>query len=222
MILMNVVEKKNMKEMINAFYKWKQNMKNKKGKHSSVMLKIHKKKLNFGVWKHIEDEIRDSEKAIEKLKRRIIILKNEVLYGYIEKDKAITEYTTLRTNIVDESERLKLMYDYYIENVDNLENEMEVQKLQKEYNENLISLKNKMKLSSSSNDEPSKRKQIVTEMVQLSMFLTNLSNTIRAVKYPTIEITSDQGLSVKPYIMENMFRAYKTRNTVLISSSSNK
>jgi hypothetical protein len=219
-MLMTEEDKENMKEMMDAFYKWKQNSNETDETDENVMIKLANKRLNLGVWKHIEDEIRDSEDAINKLKTRIIILKNEVLYDYIGKEKAIAEYTKLRTELVDESDRLKLMFDYYIEKVDNLENELKVQNLQKEYNENMVSLKNKMKLSRNMVDSSSKRKNNITEIVRLSMFLTDLSEKIRNLKYPTVFY--EDGLIVKPYIFENMFRAYKNRQTVLISSFDNK
>lgn len=212
MILATSKEKTDMKDLIELYYSWKVSG-SKNVKNTTVMTKLQSGKLNFGIWKHIAEEINTCEQLLEKVKKRIIILKNQVLFEYITKENAIQEYTQLRQSLVDENEKLKEMYDYYIQNVDNLENELEVQRLEKEYNENLILLKNKMKLVSES--DKTKKIKLVTETVRLSMFLTNLSETIRSLKYDTVYVDKN-GINTQKCRLENLFRMYKSDSTAVI------
>jgi hypothetical protein len=225
-MILNNEEKEKLLIVMSSYYQWlnkgkKDNQGNKdnqgkKDDNDNVELfrKIAKGEKTFGEWKLINTEMEESEKRIEDMKREIIFLKHNVLYNYIDKEKAIKRFVDVKKELLEENETLKATYDDYFTNVEMIEKESELMKFQKIYNENIIVYKNKMKMALVS--DLKKRQQLVKECVKISMFLTDLSEKIRLLKYQKVEVDEEHGIRVEAISLEKRFRVYKSENMIEI------
>lgn len=207
-------EKENLLVVMSSYYQWLKSKGNKDEDNVELFKKISKKEKTFGDWKLINSEMESSEKRIELMKEEIIFLKNNVLYSYIDKEKAIKRFVEVKNLLLEENEILKEAYDYYFTNVEIIERETETLKLNKLYNENLIVYKNKMKIALVSDSK--KRQQLIKECVKLSMFLTDLSEKIRLSKYQHIDVDAENGIRLQSIMLEKRFRVYKTEKMIEI------
>jgi DNA transporter len=215
-MLLNNNEKANLLVTMNRFYQWQKQGRNKHDKNAELFQDICKGKKNFGNWKSIYDEMKESENKIENFKQDIIFLKNNVLYNYDNKEKAIKTFVDLKTELLKENENLKSLYDYYFTNVEMIANETDVQKLTKLYNENMLVYKNKMRIANVS--DLKKKQKLIAESVQLSIFLNNLSEQIRAKKYQVVYVLKENGINLKPLALEKTFRVFKDDNFIQFAS----
>jgi hypothetical protein len=212
--MLNDEDKGKLLIVMSNYYQWLKNGRSKKDVNVELFEKVQRGEKTFGEWKLINDEMEESEKRIEDMKQEIIFLKNNVLYSYIDKEKAIKRFVEVKTELLQENEKLKATYDDYFTNVEIIEKETETLKLSKLYNENLIVYKNKMKIALVSDTK--KRQQLIKECVKLSIFLTDLSETIRLSKYQKVDVDEDRGIVIHPITLQKRFRVYKTERMIEI------
>jgi hypothetical protein len=209
-------EKHAMQKFIVEYYNNRKKTKSQKTKsidNSDLYDKLDKNILHFGKVSHIKEDIRVIEDSIEKLKLDIISLKNNVLYKYITKDVAVKMFEELKDNLISQNESLKPLYEYYFAHVENIETVYEIEKLEKIYDENYIYYMNKMRIAAISDTK--KKDKLISEAVQLSVFLSQMSMDIRKLKYDNIFI--EPGAIVYQQIATDKFyRIHSDDKTVSI------
>lgn len=208
------LESNKLKAIITDYYqsKSKSKTKGKSEAKKEIFRKLDDGTLNFGEFREIVDEINRIERNVSDRKLQIIVLKNNVLYGYISKEKAMHEFEALKEDLLTLNDALKALYEYYFTEIEVVEKGYQIEKLQQLYNENYIYYKNKMRLMKKSDDV----NKLVAESVKLSMYLTKLSEEIRTMKYDEVFVDEIDGLVTQDIALERRYRYFKNNQTVQI------
>jgi hypothetical protein len=115
------------------------------------------------------NDLHDLEETIEKTKVSIIKLKNDVYYGYVDKSNAYSQFEVFRNSLIENTELLSETYKTYI---DLTAESVELPKLEKEYLENLILYKTKLKVAEKADHKL--KKKLVAEAVRIAFYLQQL------------------------------------------------
>jgi len=125
--------------------------------------------------------IQSVEEKIRSVKDKIIVLKNDVLYGYEDRYKAMSLFEIYKKSLIEYSEQLNNLFQQYFQKMETESHHVKILSLEKEYMENLISYKQRLKTAEKT---PFKqRKKIIKEAVKLNLHIEFLASQIRELKY---------------------------------------
>ena len=123
-------------------------------------------------------ELRETQQTIENIKCSIIRLRNDVLYGYVDKSKAYTLYDIFRKNLIDKSKHLEHLFEDYVKSSTV---SIDLPKLEKEYGENMILYKTKLQIASKA--DHALKKKMVVEAVGIARHMQELHKNIYKLKH---------------------------------------
>ena len=101
-------------------------------------------KIYTGKMTNYMDTIRNYEKILNQLKLKVILFKNDILFGYITEKNIATKFETLKLSIDKTSLELQIIRELYMKNVDNYENYEELCKQEQKYYNYIETLKTKI------------------------------------------------------------------------------
>jgi len=94
-------------------------------------------KINLGVTFNITDDIRQDEEKIKEYNNEIIRDKNDLLFGYITPQQAVTRFDSIKEDVADATKIYEFTLDQYLNVVDNPEKKEELKNLKIEFYNNL-------------------------------------------------------------------------------------
>jgi hypothetical protein len=94
-------------------------------------------KINLGATFNITDDIRQDEEKIKGYNNEIIRDKNDLLFGYINAQQAVTRFDSIKEDVADATKIYEFTLDNYLNVVDNAEKKEELKKVKLEFYNNL-------------------------------------------------------------------------------------
>jgi len=175
-------------------------------KQTPCALKID---INVGYCNSLQEDLKEVETLIRNIKNDIIYDKNNAMFGYILKDKALKNFEIFKSSISEYTDRLKTnieQYDFIINNK-NIKNE--ILKLEFEVNVDIEQIKSLINTSNNTNNT-----QFVIDAVELYQHtlkpkLDNLMNL--KYKYNFLEFNETDKtyqLFQLPHSIETFERCY--------------
>jgi hypothetical protein len=93
--------------------------------------------INLGIVENIRDSLQNDEEILNKHKRDIIVDKNDLLFGYISPEQAVSRFDLLKESVTEDTK----VYEFTLQSlqsiVDNDEKKEELLKLNTEFYNNL-------------------------------------------------------------------------------------
>lgn len=94
-------------------------------------------KINLGIIFNITDDIREDEKNIKNYNNEIIRYKNDLLFGYITPQQAVSKFDYIKEEVADATKMYEFTLDQYLNIVDNSEKKEQLKTLKLEFYNNL-------------------------------------------------------------------------------------
>jgi hypothetical protein len=132
--------------------------------------------INAGVTYNILDHIKELEKDIEQYKNEIIEYKNQLLFGYINSERAVDNFDRIKDAINDTSFLLNINYERFFDIVDNKVTNNEISKLKEEMYLLINVIKENIKKFNSTNNIQFVRDSVDIYINQLELKLKDLLN----------------------------------------------
>jgi predicted NAD-dependent protein-ADP-ribosyltransferase YbiA (DUF1768 family) len=149
-------------------------------------------KIYTGKMTNYMTQIRNYEKIISDLKIKVILFKNDILFGYVSEKNIATQFEKLKFYIDKASLELQLIKELYMKNVDKYEDYKLLCEKERDYYHEIEKLKTKIhnyKLDSSPQSEKIDDIQdLITSYIETFM---PLLNTLMKLRYSINEVDYD-------------------------------
>lgn len=93
--------------------------------------------INLGLVQNIQENLRNDESELDEYKRKVIIDKNDLLFGYITAEQAVLKFDRLKEQVSEFTKIYEFTLETYLSVVDNEEKKAEIVKQQLEFYNNL-------------------------------------------------------------------------------------
>jgi hypothetical protein len=151
--------------------------------------------------------MKDDEKEISKLKKEIIIHKNDVLFGYITSEDAVAKFDNIKESINESMKSREYLTTLYLNIIDNPEKRETMKRLQTELYNDIDNIKKMM-----TEYEKSQNVQYVHDAVELyvnNILSKNEEMLLNKYTYCNIEVESTNYENIytliqKPYSYEDL------------------
>ena len=149
-------------------------------------------KIYTGKMTNYITQIRNYEKIISDLKTKVILFKNDILFGYVSEKNIATQFEKLKFYIDKASLELQLIKELYMKNVDKYEDYKLLCEKERDYYHEIEKLKTRIhnyKLDSSPQSEKMDDIQdLITSYIETLM---PLLNTLMKLRYSINEVDYD-------------------------------
>ena len=143
--------------------------------------------INLGKIKSLAEEVKEVQDEINDLKKQIIIIKNDLLFGYTTTDKAVEEFESLKNELSSSTELYEILLVSYISVYDSPEKAEEIKKLELDIYNDIKTIKQYIH---DFNHE--KNIQFVQDAVTLLISqLTPKIKDLRKLKYPIMNVDTN-------------------------------
>lgn len=140
--------------------------------------------INLGKIKSLAEEVKEVQDEMNDLKKQIVIIKNDLLFGYTTTDKAVEEFESLKNELSSSTELYEILLISYISIYDSPEKAEEIKKLELAIYNDIKSIKQYIH---DFNHE--KNIQFVQDAVTLLISqLTPKVEDLRKLKYPIMKV----------------------------------
>ena len=140
--------------------------------------------INLGKIKSLAEEVKEVQDEINDLKKQIVIIKNDLLFGYTTTDKAVEEFESLKNELSSSTELYEILLISYISVYDSPEKAAEIKKLELDIYNDIKGIK---KYIHDFNHE--QNIQFVQDAVTLLISqLTPKVEDLRKLKYPVMRV----------------------------------
>lgn len=154
-----------------------------------------------------------SNYKIDKIKKDIILAKNDLLFGYIKEEEAFRLFDELSTELKNETLSYETFLEYILHFTDDRERKIELQKKQVELGTTIQEFKDMMKDAKIQNNT-----QIVNNAVNFYVqTIVPLLNEIQSIKYPINRVENIEGvyhLIQKKNTIEGTYISYDTGKVI--------
>jgi len=93
--------------------------------------------INLGLVQNIQENLRNDESELNEYKHKVIIDKNDLLFGYITPEQAVSRFDILKEQVSEFTKIYEFTLETYLNVVDNEEKKAEIVKQQLEFYNNL-------------------------------------------------------------------------------------
>jgi hypothetical protein len=93
--------------------------------------------INLGLVQNIQENLRNDETELNEYKHKVIIDKNDLLFGYITAEEAVSKFDKLKEQVSEFTKIYEFTLQTYLNVVDNEEKKAELEKQQLEFYNNL-------------------------------------------------------------------------------------
>jgi hypothetical protein len=93
--------------------------------------------INLGLVQNIQENLRNDESDVNEYKHKVIIDKNDLLFGYITPQEAVSRFDRLKEQVSEFTKIYEFTLQTYLDIVDNEEKKAELEKQQLEFYNNL-------------------------------------------------------------------------------------
>lgn len=93
--------------------------------------------INLGLVQNIQENLRNDETELNEYKHKVIIDKNDLLFGYITAEEAVSKFDKLKEQVSEFTKIYEFTLQTYLNVVDNEEKKTELEKQQLEFYNNL-------------------------------------------------------------------------------------
>lgn len=93
--------------------------------------------INLGLVQNIQENLRNDETELNEYKHKVIIDKNDLLFGYITAEEAVSKFDKLKEQVSEFTKIYEFTLQTYLNVVDNEEKKAELEKNQMEFYNNL-------------------------------------------------------------------------------------
>ena len=145
--------------------------------------------INLGKIKSLAEEVKEVQDEMNDLKKQIVIIKNDLLFGYITTDKAVEDFESLKNELSSSTELYEILLVSYISVYDSPEKAEEIKKLELDIYNDIKSIKQYIH-----DFNREKNLEFVQDAVTLLVSqLTPKVKELRNLKYPIMNVdTSDK------------------------------
>lgn len=150
----------------------------------------------------IDDFLNEDEEDLKKLKNKIILNKNDLLFGYISSNYALEKFDEIKDDLDLTTTSYELSLEKYMFFLHNKENREELKSVELELYEMVKRIKEYMKLY-----ESTQNTQFVKEAVEINLSMQELLKKRRELVYASSSIEfdkSDARLVQQPMITEQI------------------
>ena len=160
--------------------------------------------INLGRTTTIANEVNKLHKSIADIKQEIVIIKNDLLFGYTTPDKAVEKFNELKEDLEYETEGYEIMLSAYSNIYDHKRSDERLLEMQKKIYEHINSIKTMIVDYNKENNH-----QYITDAVTLFVSqLEPLVEDFRKVKYPVC-FTTKVGHDCKLIQERELYRKYE-------------
>jgi len=93
--------------------------------------------INLGLVQNIQENLHNDESELNEYKHKVIIDKNDLLFGYITAEEAVSRFDKLKEQVSEFTKIYEFTLQTYLNVVDNEEKKAELEKIQLEFYNNL-------------------------------------------------------------------------------------
>ena len=146
--------------------------------------------INLGKIRTIADDLQESQDEMAELKKRIVMIKNDILFGYITTDNAVQEFEKIKADLSNTTEMYEILLVSYMAIYDNPEKKSNIKRTELEIFNDIRQIK---KYIQDYNRE-GKLTYVQDAMTLLISQLTPKIDNLRGMKYPvmTVDVTNNQ------------------------------
>ncbi len=141
--------------------------------------------INLGKIRTIASDLQATQEEMNGLKKQIVIIKNDLLFGYTTTDKAVDEFEKIKTDLSSTTEMYEILLVSYVSIYDSPEKKAETQKLELEIYHNINQIKDYIRDFNRQQDV-----QYVQDAATLLISqLTPKVEDLRRLKYPIMTVS---------------------------------
>uniref|UniRef100_A0A6C0B0P4 Uncharacterized protein n=1 Tax=viral metagenome TaxID=1070528 RepID=A0A6C0B0P4_9ZZZZ len=94
-------------------------------------------KIFLGMVYNLADDLREDEETLNEYKRSIIFDKNDLLFGYITAENAVSKFDNIKDAVAESTKKYEFTLENYLQVVDNDEKKEELRSLQIDFYRNI-------------------------------------------------------------------------------------
>lgn len=143
--------------------------------------------INLGKITPLSEELQNTQDEMNTLKKQIVVIKNDLLFGYISTDKAVEEFDKIKSELSSTTEMYEILLVSYVAIYDNPEKASQIKRMKIEIYNNINMIKQYIR-----DFEQTKNLQFVHDAVTLLITqLTPKTDDLRKLKYPITTVNKN-------------------------------
>jgi len=143
----------------------------------------------FGTTRPLPEMVGETDRELNGIKEEILLLKNDVLFGYLPKDLAVTKFQELKDRTATKSEQLQADFNEYFDLLENAEHIAERTELDRKYQMYLANYASKRSVLPWKS--PEERVRLLKDMAGLVVLMHENRAEHRQLSFSTVEFLEE-------------------------------